>query len=64
MQAPNFCHIRQVMMNKRKPDSVTEREARQAAKLRDNLRRRKDQSRQRQAPSSEKSEQSDKDKRP
>ena len=35
-------------MSKQKPDSVTDREARQAAKLRENLRRRKDQSRQRQ----------------
>jgi hypothetical protein len=37
-------------MSKQKPDSVVKREARLAAKLRENLHRRKDQSRQRQNP--------------
>ena len=46
-------------MNKQKPDSVADREARQAAKLRENLRRRKDQSRQRQAPNNSNDEQTD-----
>jgi len=49
------------MMSKQKPDSVAEREARQAAKLRENLRRRKDQSRQRQAPNNDAGEQTDKE---